>query len=599
MSHLTSTDIRKRFLAFFEKRGHAILPSASLLPENDPSVLFTTAGMQPLVPYLLGEKHPQGKRLANIQKCVRTGDIEETGDNTHLTFFEMMGNWSLGDYFKAEAIQWSFEFLTSTEEGLGLDPRRLYVTCFEGDADAPKDTESAEIWRGLFTKAGVSGERIYFLPKKNNWWSPGDNGPCGPDTEMFYDLSGTHLDGLTLDEYLAADEKQEVVEIWNDVFMQYLKKDGAVVGELQNKNVDTGSGLERVTAVLAGVDNVFDTDLFASIMAVAKTLAVEKKSQRVLSDHMRTAVFMINDGVLPSNTDQGYVLRRLIRRSVMHTDTTHIADEKLAELVSAVVETYAQVYPALTLKKEHAIETIRAEQEKFAKTLKGGLAQFEKILGKQGDTRVVSGADAFLLFSTYGFPVELVSELSLQKGFTVDIEAFKKEFSEHQEKSKAGAEQKFKGGLADHSDAVVRYHTATHLLHQALVQVLGPGVAQKGSNITSERLRFDFTYPQKMTTEEIRKVEEIVNSKIQAALPVQQVVLPKEEALASGAKHLFDEKYGDTVSVYFIGDSLETAYSKEFCGGPHVANTAELGTFTITKEEAVAAGVRRIKAVLS
>jgi alanyl-tRNA synthetase len=394
-----------------------------------------------------------------------------------------------------------------------------------------------------------------------------------------------------------ADEKQEVVEIWNDVFMQYLKKDGVVVGELQNKNVDTGSGLERVTAVLAGVDNVFATDLFTHIMAVARTLATSEKSQRVISDHMRTAVFMIADGVLPSNTDQGYVLRRLLRRAVVHTDAKKIERETLVRMVSAVVETYADIYPALSLKQPHIQETITTEHDKFLKTLSAGLKEFEKIATKsQG---MISGADAFLLFSSYGFPIELVKELSAVRQVSVDEESFKQEFASHQALSKAGAEQKFKGGLADHSDVVVRYHTATHLLHQALIDVLGPHVAQKGSNITSERMRFDFTHHTKMTEEEIRKVEAIVNDKIQQGLPVHKVVLTKDEAVASGAKHMFDEKYPDMVSVYYIGETLETAYSKEFCGGPHVENIKELGVFRITKEEAVASGIRRIKAVLS
>lgn len=589
---MKSSEIRSRFLNFFKERGHAILPSASLVPENDPSVLFNTAGMQPLVPYLLGEKHPLGTRLANIQKCVRTGDIDEIGDNTHATFFEMMGNWSLGDYFKKEAIEWSFELLTNKEIGFGLDPQRLYVTSFEGNDDAPKDTESAEIWRNIFEKAGVTGERIYFMPAKNNWWSAGDNGPCGPDTEMFYDLTGTHTSGMTKEEYLLADDKQEVVEIWNDVFMEYLKKDGVVVGKLASQNVDTGSGFERVTAVLQGKNNIFDTDIFEAVMSEAGKITDNVKSQRIISDHMRTAVFMIADGVLPSNTDQGYILRRLIRRAVFNTTTRALSRESVVSIVDALVSTYSSVYENIPTQKEKIVDEIVKESEKFAKTIEQGTKEFEKMAS--------SGTiDAFTLFSSYGFPIDMTIELGKQKGVVVDEEKFKEEFKKHQELSRVGAEQKFKGGLAGTGEMEVKYHTATHLLHQALRDVLGSTVQQKGSNITAERLRFDFTHPQKMTDEEKKKVEDIVNEKIQAKLPVQKVVMKKEDAEKTGALHFFGDKYGDEVSVYFIGDSLESAYSKEFCGGPHVTNTGELGVFRIAKEEAVSAGVRRIKAVLS
>lgn len=589
---MKSSEIRSRFLNFFKERGHAILPSASLVPENDPSVLFNTAGMQPLVPYLLGEKHPLGTRLANIQKCVRTGDIDEIGDNTHATFFEMMGNWSLGDYFKKVAIEWSFELLTNKEIGFGLDPQRLYVTCFEGNDDAPKDTESAEIWKNIFEKAGVSGEHIYFMPAKNNWWSAGDNGPCGPDTEMFYDLTGRHTTGMTKEEYLLADDKQEVVEIWNDVFMEYLKKDGVVVGKLASQNVDTGSGFERVTAVLQGKNNIFDTDIFEAVMSEAGKITDNVKSQRIISDHMRTAVFMIADGVLPSNTDQGYILRRLIRRAVFNTTTRALSRESVVSVVEALVSTYSSVYENIATQKEKIIDEIVKESEKFAKTIEQGTKEFEKMAS-------VGTIDAFVLFSSYGFPVDMTVELGKQKGITVDQEKFKEEFKKHQELSRAGAEQKFKGGLAGTGEVETRYHTATHLLHQALRDVLGSTVQQKGSNITTERLRFDFTHPQKMTDEEKKKVEDIVNEKIQAKLPIQKVVMKKEDAEKTGALHFFGDKYGDEVSVYFIGDSLESAYSKEFCGGPHVANTGELGVFRIVKEEAVSAGVRRVKAIVT
>lgn len=591
MSPLHSSEIRNRFLNFFKERGHAVLPSASLLPQNDPSVLFNTAGMQPLVPYLLGEKHPLGTRLANIQKCVRTGDIDEIGDNTHATFFEMMGNWSLGDYFKKDAIEWSYELLTNKEIGFGLDPQRLYVTCFEGNEDAPRDTESAEIWKNIFDTHGVTGERIYFMPAKNNWWSAGDNGPCGPDTEMFYDLTGQHTSGMTKEEYLLADDKQEVVEIWNDVFMEYLKKDGVVVGKLASQNVDTGSGFERVTAVLQGKSNIFDTDIFETVMKEAGKITDNLKSQRIISDHMRTAVFMIADGVVPSNTDQGYILRRLIRRAVFNTTTRALSRESITSIVEALLETYSSVYENLAPQKVKIIDEITKESEKFAKTIEQGTKEFEKM--------ATSGnIDAFVLFSSYGFPIDMTVELGKQKGVTVDEQLFKEEFKKHQELSRAGAEQRFKGGLAGTGEMEVKYHTATHLLHQALRDVLGPTVQQKGSNITAERLRFDFTHPQKMTDEEKKRVEDIVNTKIASKLPMQKVVMKKEDAEKTGALHFFGDKYGDEVSVYFIGDSLDTAYSKEFCGGPHVVNIGELGQFKIAKEEAVSAGVRRIKAIL-
>ncbi len=592
---MNSTEIRKRFLAFFEKRGHAIVPSASLIPENDPSVLFNTAGMQPLVPYLLGEKHPLGTRLANIQKCVRTGDLDEIGDNTHATFFEMVGNWSLGDYFKKEAINWSYELLTSKEDGFGLDPQKLYVTCFEGDENAPKDEESANIWREIFEKNNVTGNRIFFLPASKNWWSPGENGPCGPDTEMYYDVYGELTKGLTHEEFVAADDAQQVVEIWNDVFMQYLKKDGKVVSELSQKNVDTGSGFERVTMVLQGKNNIFDTDIFQKIFSKIGELSTNEnlRAKRIVADHIRTATMLISDGVVPSNGDQGYVLRRIIRRAVRYADILGIKGNSLSEISKQAIETYKDIYKNVSDKSEIIIDEINKEEEKFRKTLKDGLKQFEKL-----SDRNISGKDAFILFSTFGFPLELTQELAKEKGIKVDDCGYQEEFKKHQELSRVGAEQKFKGGMGDTSEISIKYHTTTHLLHQALREVLGVHVSQKGSNITPERLRFDFTHTQKMTDEEKKKVEDIVNEKINAALPVTRIELPKEEALKTGALHFFGDKYGDVVSVYYIGESIEGAYSKEFCGGPHVKNTSELGRFKIVKEEAVAQGVRRIKAVL-
>jgi len=606
---MQANEIRQKFLDFFQKRGHSIIPSASLIPENDPSVLFTTAGMHPLVPYLLGEKHPGGMRLANVQKCVRTGDINEVGDNTHLTFFEMLGNWSLGDYWKKEAIEWSYEFLTSTKEGLALNPERLFVTCFEGDLNAPRDNESAEVWREIFNKNNIKGERIYFRPASKNWWGMGDNGPCGPDTEMFYDLTGEFSKGMSLSEYIKADENQKVVEIWNDVFMEYIKKDGQVIGKLQSRNVDTGSGLERVTAVVQNKTNVFDTDLFSEALThIRKHSSLGNiTSERIIADHIRTAVFMIADGVIPSNTDRGYVLRRLLRRAVRHAEVVGLKQDeikklgKLTSVASIFIEYYAKSYPYLVAERDKIYNEIEKEEKRFKKTLDDGIKQFEKIISSRTDayqSSNISGEDAFMLFSTYGFPFELTRELALEKNFLVDEKSFNKELEKHQELSRIGSEQKFKGGLAGTGEIETRYHTTTHLLNQALRDVLGKGVEQKGSNITTERLRFDFTFDRKMTDEEKQTVENIVNQKIEAKLPVNKIIMKREDAEKTGASHVFGDKYGDEVSIYYIGDSLETAYSKEFCGGPHVENTGELGHFKIIKEEAVSLGVRRIKAIL-
>lgn len=623
---MKSSEIRRRFLGFFEShpRNHAIIPSAPLVPENDPSVLFNTAGMQPLVPYLLGAKHPLGTRLANFQKCVRTGDIDEIGDNTHATFFEMMGNWSLGDYFKKEAIEWSYELLTDTEYGFALDPKRLYVTCFEGNEDAPKDEESAEIWRDIFEKNNVPGNRIFFLPAKNNWWSPGDNGPCGPDTEMFYDVSGLHADGtgLTHEQFLVADDKQEVVEIWNDVFMEYEKKDGKVIGKLAAKNVDTGSGFERVAMVLQGKNNIFDTDIFEPICNAIRELIETKEEEsapsepevkravRIIADHIRTSVMMISDGVLPANSDQGYVLRRLIRRSVRFADMLNLKPKALFQIADVVCEQYRDAYEQVGKQKETIKITIEKEEQKFRNTLNRGMKELQTMMAKNetvvdsSNQKIFDAQDAFLLYESYGFPIELTKEIVAEKGLSIDMQAFELALSKHQDLSRQGADQKFKGGLGDTSERSVQYHTATHLLHQALREVLGDHVSQKGSNITPERLRFDFTHTAKMTDEEKQKVEDLVNEKIKAALPVEVVTLSKDDALKTGALHFFGDKYGDSVTVYYIGTDLEHAYSKEFCGGPHVKNTKELDIsgadkpFSIQKEEAVAQGVRRIKAIL-
>lgn len=559
---MDSNEIRSRFLKFFEARGHAVIPSASLVPENDPSVLFNTAGMQPLVPYLLGQPHPMGKRIVNVQKCVRTQDIEEVGDNTHDTFFEMMGNWSLGDYFKEDAIRWSFEFLTSKVEGLGLDKNRLYITVFEGDENAPKDTEAFEIWKQF-----VPEHRIYFMGAKSNWWSVGDNGPCGPDTEMFYDVTKEGLGDLTKEEYMQADSEQKVVEIWNDVFMQYLKKDGKIVGKLPTQNVDTGSGLERIVMAVQGKNNIFDTDLFNG----EKT-----KEERIVADHVRTALFMISDGVIPANVGRGYVLRRLIRRAVRFAKTP----------LSDYIERYKKIYKGVYELDDRG--EIAKEEAKFRETLERGLKEFEK------------GIDPFVLATTYGFPIELTAELAKEKGQNIDLEDFNKKMAEHQKLSQTASAGMFKGGLANHNEKTIRLHTAHHLLLAALQEVVGPEVKQRGSNITEERLRIDFLCDHKLTDDEKKKVEDWVNDKISQGLPVERQEMPLTEAQRLGAEMEFGAKYPDMVSVYFIGGNgqVENAVSKEFCGGPHVKNTGELSQFKILKDEAVSAGVRRIKAVL-
>ena len=608
---MKSDEIRSRFLKFFEKRGHTIIPSASLVPENDPSVLFTTAGMQPLVPYLLGAPHPKGKRLVNSQKCVRTQDIDEVGDNTHDTFFEMLGNWSLGDsdapdgvgagYFKEGAIKWSYEFLTSKDEGLGLDPKRLYVTVFEGNDDAPRDNESAEIWKNIFEKENVKGERIYFLPANKNWWSAGDNGPCGPDTEMFYDVTGELNKGMNKEEYLAADERQDVVEIWNDVFMEYEKKDGKVIGKLKNKNVDTGAGLERLCVVMQNTNNVFDTDLFKPLMEKISTLSKvnDIRAHRIVADHIKTSVFMIADGVTPSNTDRGYILRRLLRRAVRYADVVGIDQNMLSEFAPIVAQKYKGVYDNIIEKVEYVATEIMNEEDKFRKTLARGIKEFENII--RYPEKVSAGilnVEAFLLFSTYGFPFELTEELAREHGIVVDRTIFDKKMKEHQELSRAGAGQKFKGGLADTSEKTTMLHTSTHLMLAGLRKYLGDHVHQAGSNITQERTRFDFTHPEKVSPDILKKVEDYVNEAITKGCTVVIEQMPKEEAQKAGVEGSFWEKYPDIVNVYMVKALDGTVYSRELCGGPHVKNTSQIKHFKIIKEEAVASGIRRIKAVV-
>jgi alanyl-tRNA synthetase len=586
---MQSTEIRDRFLKFFKARGHNIIPSAPVVPENDPSSLFTTAGMQPLVPYLLGEDHPGGNRLANVQKCVRTNDIDEIGDATHGTFFEMLGNWSLGDYWKREAIEYTYTFLISKEEGLGLDPNRLYITVFEGNENAQKDTESIEIWKSL----GVPENRIYELGADSNWWSPGDNGPCGPDTEIFYDLTEEGLGDLSKEEYLAADEKQDVVEIGNNVFMEYLKEDGKIVGKLEQRNVDFGGGFERLVMATQMKRTVYKTDIFESQLQYLSnfdTTADDTKSRYIICDHLRAAMFIISDGVIPSNTDQGYILRRLIRRAIVQGRKLGLKRDNYLELFKLYVKQYQDYYRNIDIQPLNKIFVDEFDQ--FSETLEKGLREFDKV--SKGN---ITGKDAFKLFSTYGFPLELTQELAAEKDLTVDIAGFEVEYTNHQQASRAGSDQKFKGGLADNDEMSVKYHTATHLLHAALRDILGPHVQQKGSNITPDRLRFDFSHPEKLTNSEKIAIEDWVNDKINQGLVVSMSTMFKDDAIKSGAIGLFAEKYGENVTVYTIGKN-DNWVSRELCGGPHVANTAELGIFKIKKEQASSAGVRRIKAIL-
>jgi len=583
---LKAIEIRNKYLKFFERHGHKVIPSAPLIPENDPSVLFTTAGMHPLVPYLLGEKHPEGTRLTDYQKCVRTVDIDDVGDNRHLTFFEMLGNWSLGDYFKEESIKMSFEFLT---QELGIPAEKLSVTCFEGDESAPKDMVAAECWK----KAGIPEERIYFFGKEDNWWIAGDVGPCGPDTEMFYD-TGKEPCSENCNPSCGCGK---YVEIWNNVFMEYYKDAEGNYTKLKQQNVDTGLGLERMAMLLQGKETPFETELFIHTMEKLKELAnVDNiQSRRIVSEHLRSSMMIIADGGRPSNVDRGYVLRRLIRRMTRHLNKLGIDLNEISNLIDLNVENLKEMYPELETNRETIKSVLIEEKDKFIKTLERGEREFNKEINKakeQGKTKI-DGQVVFKLYDTYGFPSEITDELAKEYGFEIDLEEFNKLFKAHQEKSRAGSEQKFKGGLADQTEETIAYHTATHLLNAALKVVIGEDVHQKGSNITSERMRFDFNCDHKLTDEEKAKVEELVNKWIQEAIPVTVEEMKKEDAIKSGAECMFIEKYPDTVTVYTIGD-----VSKELCGGPHVKNTSELGTFKIKKEEASSAGVRRIKAVL-
>ena len=539
--------------------------------------------MQPLVPYLLGQKHPQGTRIADVQKCVRTGDLDDIGDNRHFSFFEMMGNWSLGAYFKEDAIKYSYDFLTSKEEELGLDINRLYFTIFEGDENAPYDLESKDIWMSL----GIPEHRIYALPADDNWWSPGDNGPCGPCSEMFYDMDGQFVgQEISKEKFLQEVKNENLIEIWNDVFMEYEKKDGKVIGKLAQKNVDTGAGLERITAVMQGKQTAYDTDIFAEVLEKIKTEAKNYNEQysRVIADHLRTALFMVADGVVPSNKDRGYILRRLIRRATVRALKFGFSGIVLNDVVYIFSKKYKDIYPEVSSIKN--IEIIRDEMVKFQGTVSDGIKEFEK------------GVDPFILATTYGFPIELTLELAQEKGIKIDIEDFNAKMAEHQKLSQTASAGMFKGGLANHNEKTIRLHTAHHLLLSALQQVLGNEVKQRGSNITEERLRMDFAFDRKMTDEEKKKVEDLVNENINRGLTVVRREMKREDAEQIGAEMEFGAKYPDVVSVYFIEDENGNHISKEFCGGPHVSNTKELGKFKIQKEEASSQGVRRIKAIL-
>ncbi len=632
---MTVSEVRNRYFAYFKARGHVIIPSAPIVPENDPTTLFTSSGMQPLVPYLLGKDHPEGKRIANSQTSFRAEDIEEVGDNRHTTFFEMLGNWSLGDYFKQEQLPWFFEYLTSSEEGLGLDPKNLYVTVFAGDAESgmSADTEAIDIWTNLFTqkgidagfvelgteedgyKKGMQGGRIFSYGARKNWWSRAGvpkNMPAGeiggPDSEVFYDFGLPHNTAFGAECHPNCDCGR-FVEVGNSVFMQFIKNTDGSFSNLPKQNVDFGGGLERLTAATRGNPDVFLIDVFDAARAVIEKRSgksygaddVTTRSYRIILDHMRAASFMLAGGITPSNTEQGYVLRRLIRRSIREADRLGVKDAVLAEVADGYGDAYVDAYPLVKQNHDFIRDELVKEEAQFRKTLTNGLRELEKM---------AESIDAFTLFTTYGFPIELTEEIAKERGISIDMESVKKNMAEHQAQSRAGAAQKFAGGLADHQEQTVRYHTTHHILLKALQMVLGKDVHQRGSNITSERLRIDFSYTGKMTPEQIKEVERIVNEKIQEELPVTCTVMKQEDAEKLGAEHEFGVKYPEMVSVYSVGPKEATdtdpkfseAFSIEFCGGPHVSNTkqiGEAGTFRILKEEASSAGIRRIKAVVA
>ncbi|OGV48334.1 MAG: alanine--tRNA ligase [Lentisphaerae bacterium GWF2_44_16] len=589
---MNAKELRKKYIDFFVKKGHAVTKSAPLVPDNDPTVLFTTAGMHPLVPFLLGEKHPLGKRLVNYQKCIRTGDIDEVGDPVHLTFFEMLGNWSLGDYFKKEAIEFSFEFLSSPE-WLGIPLDKLAVTVFAGDDDAPFDEEAYNLWK----KLGIPENRIAKRPKKDNWWGPaGQTGPCGPDTEMFY------WTGKNPPSEIFTPDDRLWVEIWNDVFMQYNKTAEGRYEPLLQPNVDTGMGVERVTAVLQGKASCYETELFAPLFAKLDEIRgisapnERSNSERIIVEHMRASAFIMADGVAPGNIDQSYVLRRLIRRAIREARKTGLQGAFTETMAKVVIAEYSDVYPELSVNSAKILEDLDREEKQFEQTLEKGTREFEKLISRVPphiQTKIISGKNAFFLYETYGFPIELTEEMAAERGFKVDKDGFNAAYEKHQELSRKGAEQKFKGGLADNSETTAKLHTATHILHTALRKILGEHVAQKGSNITADRLRFDFSHHDKMSEEEIAEVEKIVNEVIGRNLSIECREMTVEEAKNQGAIGLFGDRYGEKVKVFSIGD-----FSMEICGGPHAQNTGSLGKFKISKEESSSRGVRRIKAVL-
>ena len=580
-------ELRRKYIEYFKKNGHKEIPSAPVVPENDPTVLFTTAGMHPLVPYLLGEPHPQGRRLTDYQKCIRTGDIDSVGDPCHLTYFEMMGNWSLGDYFKEESIKLSYNFL---KEELGFDMDKISVTVFAGEEGIPRDEEAANAWMEM----GIPSDRIFYCGREDNWWGPaGETGPCGPDTEIFYDTGKPKCS----EDCSPACGCGKYLEIWNNVFMQYNKTKEGKFEPLAQKNVDTGLGLERVISLLQGKNNVYETELFADVIAKTEELAENANinSCRIIADHLRASIFMIIDGVRPSNVEQGYVLRRLLRRVIRHMRKIGFNPDQISVLVETFVGVMTEMYPEVPANKDTLVEVINEEKNKFVKTLEHGEKEFTKNAEKtkaEGKDKI-DGPVVFRLYDTFGFPPEMTAELAEEQGLKIDMDEFNELFKKHQELSRAGSEAKFKGGLADHSEKTTAYHTATHLLHKALQIVLGEHATQKGSNLTAERLRFDFMHPQKVTPEELKQVEDIVNEQIARDLVVTCEEMSLEDAQASGATGLFASKYGDKVKVYTIGD-----FSKEICGGPHVERTGNMGHFKIKKEEAVSAGVRRIKAIL-
>ncbi len=595
MRPITANELRKKFIDFFVSRGHVQISGASVIPENDPTVLFTTAGMHPLVPYILGQPHPAGRRLTDYQKCIRTGDIDSVGDPHHLTCFEMLGNWSLGDYFKKEMIPWSYEFLTKE---LGIDPDKLSVTVFAGEDGIPRDEESAELWHSM----GIPYERIFFLPREDNWWGPaGETGPCGPDSEMFIDTGRPACGpdckpGCSCGKYF---------EVWNDVFMQYKKTADGKFVEMERKCIDTGMGIERTIAILQGKKSVYETEVMQPILKKIQELSGltygqdEKTdvSMRIVADHIRTSTFILGDqrGCTPSNVGQGYILRRLIRRAVRNGKHLGIEGPFLAKVAQVVIDLYGEPYPELIENKEKVFTELTLEENKFSETLEKGEKQFEKMtyfLEKQG-VKEIAGGSAFKLYDTYGFPIELTKELAAEKGFTVDVKGFEEAFAKHQDLSRTAVSGQFKSGLGDHSEQTTALHTATHMLQAALRRVLGDHVQQKGSNITPERLRFDFTHNEKMTPEQIKQVEDLVNEEIAKDLKVTVQTMTPEEAHKEGAMAFFSSKYGEQVTVYSVGD-----FSKEVCAGPHVEHTGDMGHFHILKEESSSAGVRRIKAVL-